>query len=226
MARHLCRCFPVAEEPVRGPTVTFDDQTGLVTVEVEIMMARPVDEVARAIDPPHWDDGSRFFQTDGTFLISLEQARCLAAGRTDCGALREVPPPANDYDWAVLYEGFRADGDDGFESVFTNLLWVNPDWILTPDGDRMYIVAYTLFAALDGRVGGVDGVRILRDDGELSAKSLARGRTRVRMRKHIRFESQWANLATYVGFKAAGNDLEAELRETASARVNPTDSAS
>jgi hypothetical protein len=214
--------FPaVREEPVRGPHVVIEPDTGLVTVEVEIFVERPVDDVAEVIDPPHWDDGGRFFQGDGAFLVSREQAQCLADGRIDCGELRAVAPPSNDYDWAVLYERFHAADADGFESRFTNLLWVNPDWIRTPQGDRMYVVAYTLFAALEGRVGGVDGVKVIRDDGELSAKSLGPDRSRVRMRKQIRFESQWANIATYAAFRAAGVALQDQFRETASATVRP-----
>jgi hypothetical protein len=221
MAEHLGRNFPVVREtPLRGPNVVIDPDTGLVTVEVEIFIARPVDEVAQAIDPPHWDDGSRFFQSDGTFLISIEQAQCLADGRSDCGALVPVEPPSNDYDWAVLYEHFHAEDDFGLDSTFTNLLWVNPDWIMTPKGERMYVVAYTLLAALDGRVGDVTGVKILRDDGELSAKALRGDRSRVRMRKHIRFESQWANVATYLGFMAARNELDDQFRDTASGHVS------
>jgi hypothetical protein len=220
MAEHLGRRFPAAkEQPLRGPNVVIDPDTGLVTVEVEIFLERRVDEVAKAIDPPHWDDGSRFFQADGTFLISAEQAQCLADGRSDCGPLTAVEPPTNDYDWSVLYEHFHAQDDYGLDSTFTNLLWVNPDWIRTPKGDRMYVVAYTLYAALEGRVGSVTGVKILRDDGELSAKELRGGRSRVRMRKRIRFESQWANIATYIGFRAARDELDDQFRQTASAHV-------
>lgn len=228
MTKHLAARFPpVPDVPVRGPSVTIDPDTGLVTVEVEIVVARPVDQVARAIDPPHWDDGSRFFRGDGAFLISREQAQCLAAGGTNCGAPREVAPPTNEYDWAVLYEHFQAQDDSGLDSTFTNLLWVNPDWIRTPQGPCMYVVAYTLYAALEGRVGDVGGVRILRDDGELGAKPLAADRTRVRMRKRVRFESQWANVATYVGFKAAERELGAQFTETATATVkSPTAPAS
>ena len=225
MTAHLGRNFPVtAEKPPPTPRVVIDPETGLVTVEVEIFLARPVEEVARVIDPPHWDDGGRFFQSDGAFLISPEQAQCLAEGRSDCGAPREVAPPGNEYDWAVLYEHFHAVDDYGHKSTFTNLLWVNPDWITTPQGDRMYVVAYTLFAALEGSVGGVTGVKVLRDDGELSAKSLGEGRSRVRMRKRIRFESQWANVATYIGFRVGRDDLDDQFRETASATVRPATS--
>ena len=101
---------------------------------------------------------------------------------------------------------------------------VNPDWITTPQGQRMYVVAYTLFAALEGRVGSVTGVKLLRDDGELSAKERAGGRTRVRMRKRVRFESQWANIATYIGFMAARDELDDQFRETASAHVTASTS--
>jgi hypothetical protein len=222
MTQHLAaRCTPVSDVPVRGPSVTMDPDTGLITVEVEIVVARPVDEVAKAIDPPHWDDGSRFFRGDGARLISRTQAQCLAAERSDCGEIREVDPPTDEYDWAVLYEHFHASDDSGLDSTFTNLLWVNPDWITTPQGPRMYVVAYTLYAALEGRVGSVQGVRILRDDGELSAKPLGAARARVRMRKRVRFESQWANVATYVGFKSAQNDLGKQFNETATATVRP-----
>jgi hypothetical protein len=220
MTDHLRRRFPVARErPLPSPNVVIDPDTGLVTVEVEIFIARPIGEVAQAIAPPNWDEGGRFFQTDGCFLISADQARCLAAGRSDCGPPVEVQPPSGDYDWAVLYEHFHAEDADGLDSTFTNLLWVNPDWITTPKGERMYIVAYTLYAPLGGRVGSVEGVKILRDDGELGAKELRNGHTRVRMRKHVRFESQWANIATYIGFRAAQEDLDDQFRETASARV-------
>jgi len=222
MTEQIGRRFPLAkEEPLRGPTVVIDSDTGLVTVEVEIFVERPVEEVADAINPPNWDVGSSFFQTDGTFLIAPEQARCLAEGRSDCGPLREVDPPTNDYDWSVLHERFHAEDEYGLDSAFTNLLWVNPDWIRTPQGARMYVVAYTLYAALDGRVGAVTGVTILRDDGELSAKELAADRTRVRMRKRIRFESQWANVATYLGFRAVRDDLDDQFRATATAHVTP-----
>ena len=45
MTQHLGRNFPVMrEKPLSGPTVVIDPETGLVTVEVEIFIARPVDE--------------------------------------------------------------------------------------------------------------------------------------------------------------------------------------
>jgi hypothetical protein len=214
LTRRLRERYP-AHEPLAAasPSVVIDDRTGLVTVDVEIVIDRDVCEVARAIDPQNWDEGSRFFYPDGTYLADPKDPTCAVGG-----PCRESPlPPGSDYDWAILRERFRAADPDGRTTEFDNLLWVNPDWLRTTDGWDKYVVTYLLAKNLGGRVGDVTGVKIVRDDGELSAKALGRTHTRVRMRKRIRFESPWANVATYVGFRAVERDLAAQFLETASA---------
>jgi hypothetical protein len=217
LTRAVVDKYPVAEEPLVGPNVHMDVATGLVTVDVEIFVDRPVRDVACAIDPQNWDLASRFFHPDGTFIVDPARLQAFLDGDFSQPGTFTPPQAGTDYEWAILYERFEAHAEDGVGSTFHNLLWVNPDWIRTPDGVQRYVLSYMLHTGLRGRVGLVNGVRIERDDGELSAKPIGDGRSRVRMRKRIRFESEWANLATYAGFRVAQNDLDDQFLETASA---------
>lgn len=210
--------YPLADdEPLVGPNVYMDVATGLVTVDVEIFVERPLEEVMVAIDPQNWDLAGRFFHPDGTFFVDPARVQAFLDGDFSQPGTLKPPEPGTDYGWSVLYERFDARDEDGVDSTFHNLLWVNPDVLTAPDGTKRYVLAYMLHTALRGRVGLVNGVRIERDDGDLSAKPIGPTRCRVRMRKRIRFESEWANLATYAGFRMAQNDLDDQFLETASA---------
>ena len=215
LAGHLgttCR-FAGIPDP---PRIVIDPDTGLVTVEVTITLKSPFDGVAKAIDPQNWDEGGQFFYPNGAYIAS-PNATPLGAGGPPPPA--PMPPSGSAYGWAVLYERFRAVDPDGHEASFSNLLWVDTERYWGRDDKRRYVASYLLDAPLSAQVGAVQHVTILRDDGELKATELEGGETRVRMCKRIRFESDWANYATYVGFRFASRDLAGQLRDTASASV-------
>ncbi len=205
---------------VQGPFVAMDADTGLVSVDVDLVVPRAFDEVKYMLDPQNWDLGGKHFYPDGTYLAADDPAdpeRC-----AHCGAVCTVPPgpslPAgSDYPYRLLYEHFHGSDPGGFDVAFDNLLWVNPDILKTHDGHPKYVVTYSLHASLCGRVDFVSGVRFVRDDGEVSAVDEGHSRTRIHMRKNIRFDSQWANLTTYIAYRYEGRAVADDLADVAQA---------
>jgi hypothetical protein len=199
---------------LRGPEVGMDLRTGLVMIDVAFTIERPFEEVCDLLDPQHWDLGGKFFYPDGTYLAAERdpnRIRCSTCG-TSC-SVPEAPglPAGDDWDWQVLYEHFHGVDPRGFDVSFHNLLWVNPDRVTSPRGLPQYVVTYALHTSLAGRADFVGDVQFERDDGDVSAERLDAERTRIHMRKRIRFSSEWANLTTYVAYKYVGAETADDL---------------
>ena len=215
---------PYRMRELRGPTIDMDTDIGLVTVEVAFTVDRPFREVIELLDPQYWDLGGKYFYPDGTYLTNAnrpDDRRCAT-----CGASCTVPeapglPAGTDYGWKVLYEHFHGTDARGFDVSFHNLLWVNPDLVTSPRGGRMYVVTYALHSSLCGRADFVSGITFERDDGDVSAEELDAASTRIHMRKHIRFTSEWANVTTYIAYRYVGAETAADLLGVVSAALPP-----
>lgn len=197
-----------------GPVIAMDTRTGLVSIDVAFTIEREFEEVCDLLDPQNWDLGGKFFHPDGTYLAAERdpnRIRCSTCG-TSC-SVPEAPglPAGDDWDWQVLYEHFHGDDPRGFDVSFHNLLWVNPDRVTSRRGLQQYVVTYALHTSLAGRADFVGGVRFERDDGDVSAERLDAERTRVRMRKRIRFAGEWANVTTYIAYKYVGAETAEDL---------------
>jgi hypothetical protein len=207
---------------LRGPAISMDPATGLVSIDVAFSIERPFEEVCDLLDPRSWDLGGKYFYPDGTELVrgaDPEKRRCTTCGKS----LTKVEEPGlglgDDWDWKVLYEHFHGTDPSGFDVEFHNLLWVNPDRLTSRHGRPLYVVTYALHTSKSGRTDYVQDVLFERDDGDVSAERLDAGHTRVHMRKRIRFRSEWANLTTYIAYKYVGAATAEDLVGVVSAAL-------
>jgi hypothetical protein len=205
-----------------GPAIRMDPATGLVTIDVAFSVDRPFEEVRDLLDPRYWDLGGKYFHPDGTYLrpsAHPKTDRCRRCGKSRTATEDDRLAIGGDWSWQVLYEHFHGSDASGFDVSFDNLLWVNPDRLLSPEKRRLYVVTYALHKSLAGRTDYVESLRFERDDGDVSAEELAPEETRVHMRKRIRFRNEWANVSTYIAYKYVGADTARDLLGVVSAEL-------
>ncbi len=148
----------------------------------DVFVPRPVNDIARALDPQSWDLCSPFF-TD-THLASTAGPCCPASPAASCSETGKRSEPAGKPYAAVLYEHFciaddcssPCPGPHRCNIDFENLLCVTTEYtpgiscsLFAACADR-YDVDFDLASGISGELLGVEPAPLITDEGHVSAR--------------------------------------------------------
>jgi hypothetical protein len=182
-------CRSLAQAPLTAEVseAVLDTPTGW---SLDLLVPRPVHEVARALDPQSWDQCSVLFKA--TYLVETPTPCCSVNGPvTGCTAPAgpNDPPPGSaepvgkPYGYSSLFEHFCVDnacsqckGPTYCRAQFKNILCVKtwydravPICCLASCADR-YDVSYRLARSMGGELLGNENVGVTIDQGGLSVR--------------------------------------------------------
>ena len=220
---------PVAAQPdpplvpgcpvtLAAPPTTDSNSPAVINVTVVLDLARDVSQVAKAIDAQNWDRCAPFFKE--TFLAK-KVGDTYPVDPVTKFATPDDPLPSGSAYHRVLFELWSCYGLMSCNSSwFMNLLDIDASRVPATGGPLTeYEVAYCLNCDgahwLDGAMGGMVPMKLLVDDGAITAEQTTPGHTRVTMKKNLALDNVGGFLMAYGGYKAAGNEVAREVAQVA-----------